>query len=254
MTLLRRLGNKSKIAKEIQKYFPPHKQYIELFFGAGGMFFNKPKAKYNVVNDNDGDVYNLFNVVINQKEELIDMMTKMPIHADLWEHWKKNKETSDLMKAVRFLFLSNYGYLGKPETLRVGGNNTTQIIIDSINATYDYLFQVYFLNCDFRDVFRKISVKDQERDDYLVYADPPYLGTDNNYATSFTEKDSFDLFDTLENSNLKFAMSEFDHPFILDQAKKRGLKVITVGERVNIKNRRIEILVCNYDTQKTLFD
>ena len=58
--ILRRLGNKKKIAKKIQAYFPPHKIYIEPFFGAGGMFFNKPKAKYNIVNDLDSDVFNLF--------------------------------------------------------------------------------------------------------------------------------------------------------------------------------------------------
>ena len=68
--ILRRLGNKSAIAKEIQKYFPPHKIYIEPFFGAGGMFFNKPKARYNIVNDLDSDVFNLFMVVMNQKDEL----------------------------------------------------------------------------------------------------------------------------------------------------------------------------------------
>ena len=43
--ILKRLGNKKKIAKEIQKYFPEHKIYIEPFFGAGGMFFNKPKKQ-----------------------------------------------------------------------------------------------------------------------------------------------------------------------------------------------------------------
>ncbi len=37
--ILRRLGNKSRIAKEVQKYFPEHTMYIEPFFGAGGMFF-----------------------------------------------------------------------------------------------------------------------------------------------------------------------------------------------------------------------
>ena len=47
--ILRRLGNKQAIAFEIQKYFPEHKIYVEPFFGAGGMFFNKPKAKYNIV-------------------------------------------------------------------------------------------------------------------------------------------------------------------------------------------------------------
>ena len=49
--ILRRLGNKSKIAHKIQEYFPPHSVYIELFFGAGGMFFNKPKVQYNFLND-----------------------------------------------------------------------------------------------------------------------------------------------------------------------------------------------------------
>jgi hypothetical protein len=29
--ILRRLGNKKKIAKKIQAYFPPHKIYIEPF-------------------------------------------------------------------------------------------------------------------------------------------------------------------------------------------------------------------------------
>jgi len=53
--ILRRLGNKSKIAHEIQKYFPAHEIYIEPFFGAGGMFFNKPKAKYNIINDPSGN-------------------------------------------------------------------------------------------------------------------------------------------------------------------------------------------------------
>ena len=44
--ILRRLGNKGKIADKIQSYFPEHKIYIEPFFGAGGMFFNKRKSHY----------------------------------------------------------------------------------------------------------------------------------------------------------------------------------------------------------------
>ena len=47
--ILRRLGNKKKIAEQIQGYFPEHKIYIEPFFGAGGMFFYKPKVKYNIL-------------------------------------------------------------------------------------------------------------------------------------------------------------------------------------------------------------
>ena len=40
--ILRRLGNKSAIAKarNTKSIFPPHKIYIEPFFGAGGNVFS----------------------------------------------------------------------------------------------------------------------------------------------------------------------------------------------------------------------
>ena len=122
--ILRRLGNKKKIAKKIQAHFPPHKIYIEPFFGAGGMFFNKPKAKYNIVNDLDSDVFNLFMVVMNRKDELLEAFKMMPIHQDLLEYWKKNKETDEIKKAIRFLFLSNLTFMGQGGTLQAGLGNT----------------------------------------------------------------------------------------------------------------------------------
>jgi DNA adenine methylase len=49
-------------------------------------------------------------------------------------------------------------------------------------------------------------------------------------------------------------MSEFDNEFILNQAKERGLNVIYIGERRNLKKSRTEILITNYEKQKSLFD
>ena len=49
-------------------------------------------------------------------------------------------------------------------------------------------------------------------------------------------------------------MSEFDNEFILDQAKARGLNIIYIGERQNLKNRRTEVLITNYENrQQSLF-
>lgn len=91
--------------------------------------------------------------------------------------------------------------------------------------------------------------------DTLVYLDPPYLLTLDNYSHSFKEQDCIDLFDCVQKIGVKFAYSEFDNPFILQQAKERNLNVITIGERQNLKNRRTEILVTNYqNTQLSLFD
>jgi len=262
--ILRRLGSKKKIAKKIQAYFPPHKIYIDPFFGAGGMFFNKPKAKYNIVNDLDSDVFNLFQVVMNQKEELEKAFYLMPIHSDLLNYWKENKETEPIKKAIRFLMLSNMTYMGKMDTLVFGLRDTPKKGFEAkLNKTFDFLFRVKFNNCDFRRFFKCLRFnpidfgKDSGEGEYtFIYNDSPYLQTVDTYKDSdtWTEQDSYDLFEANEETGCKWAMSEFDHPFILDQAKERNLNVITIGERQNLKNRRTEILVTNYENrQMSLF-
>ena len=235
----------------IQTKFPEHRVYVEPFFGAGGMFFNKRKAKYNIVNDYDNDVFNLFNVVMHKKEEFIESFIKMPVHEGLLKHWKHNKETDEILKALRFIFLSNFTYLGKGTTMCFGTENPKSIILKNIDATQKYLENVQFSNRDFRCFFEQL--RERNSDDTFIYCDPPYLGTDDNYETSFKEQDSEDLFNLLMQSKCKFAVSEFDHPFILEQAQKNGLKTIIIGERQNLKNRRTEILITNYEQQPTLF-
>lgn len=249
--ILRRLGNKSKIAEMIQTKFPEHKVYVEPFFGAGGMFFNKRKAKYNIVNDYDNDVFNLFNVVMHRKDDFIDAFVKMPVHEGLLKHWKQNKETDEILKALRFIFLSNFTYLGKGTTMCFGTENPKSIILKNLDATQKHLENVQFANRDFRSFFEQL--RERNSDDTFIYCDPPYLGTDDNYETSFTEQDSEDLFNLLMQSKCKFAVSEFDHPFILEQAQKNGLNTLIIGERQNLKNRRTEILITNYEQQPTLF-
>lgn len=255
--ILNRLGNKSKIAESIIKYFPEHKIYIEPFFGAGGMFFNKPKARYNFLNDIDSDIFNLFNVVINYKNEFLELLEITPYSSELFEHWKKNTEIEPMKKALRFVYLSNYGYLGKPDSLQYNIQNNKKQAIIKLNKTLNFLkdCDLQFMNFDFRKVYKSIAFRqDVEKSKVFIYCDPPYLGTNDNYSNSFTEQDSIDLFDCLQDTGCKFAMSEFDNEFILNQAKERDLNVIIIGERKNLKNRRVEILITNYEKQKSLFD
>jgi len=211
------------------------------------------------VNDNNRDVYNLFNVVLHNKDDLIDCVKMTPLHTDLLGYWKNNVEKDPVVRATRFLFLSNYCLYGKTGSLRICKNNPQKCILDSIDFTFNHLFGTFFLNCDFRDVLRHISFSsEKDKIDTFVYADPPYINTANNYSDThnsdvFTEEDSYCLFDVLENCGCKFAMSEFDSPFIINEAKRRNLNVIIIGSRRNINNSRTEILVTNYQIQKTLF-
>ena len=255
--ILLRLGNKQRIAKDIQVYFPQHKIYCEPFFGAGGMFFNKPKAKHNIVNDIDSEVFNLYQVVLNHKDELMELYKITPYHSDLIKYWSKNQEVCPLKKAMRFIYISNFSLLGTGNQLRYGaaacGRRTTEDFKVLLNKTFDLISGVQFMNVDFRKYFNNFQIRGTE-DQHFIYCDPPYLGTNDNYSHSFKEEDSNDLFNLLQETKCKWAMSEFDHPFILEQAKQRNLNVIIVGERQNLKNRRTEILITNYEKQKGLFD
>ncbi|AHH05540.1 DNA adenine methylase (plasmid) [Borrelia miyamotoi] len=52
MKLLRREGNKYRYRERIINLFPKHTSYIEGFFGTDSIFFAKPLARYNILNDN----------------------------------------------------------------------------------------------------------------------------------------------------------------------------------------------------------
>ena len=258
--ILRRLGNKKKIAKKIQSYFPPHKIYIEPFFGAGGMFFNKTKTKYNYLNDFDNDVFNLFMTIKEKQPELSKWIELMPVHETLFKHWKDNPEDSDIWKAIRFLMLSNWGFLGIARTMtHQAGRMPKKVIISRIEETLKFVGDSDFLSFDFRILFTKISLSEKDKDNTFTYSDPPYLDADRqqNYAykiEKWTEKDVVDCFDVTFNSGVKGAISEFNHPFILSEAKKRNLNIITIGERHNLRNTKTEILITNYVNNPSLFD
>ena len=254
--ILRRMGNKQEIASEIQKYFPSHQIYIEPFFGAGGMFFNKPKAKVNIMNDLDSDVFNLFQVVINQKDELLNMLEIIPYSSEMFEYYKQNIETDKVKKALRFIYLSNFGFMGASASLKIDTRNHKENAIINLNKTINFLkdCSLRFTNFDFRKAINSISLSEENnKEKAFFYCDPPYLETDDNYSNSFSQQDSIDLFDTLNNTGCKYAVSEFDNPFIIEQAKNRGLNIVIIGERRNLKKRRTEILVTNYENAPTLF-
>ena len=144
--------------------------------------------------------------------------------------------------------------------MRSNPDNSKKILLSKINSTFKMIYDVQFFNKDFRKFLSGLSIDQEKRilsHHTLIYCDSPYIESVYTYSDSdiWTQTDSNDLFNCLEETGCKYAMSEFDHPFILDQAKQRGLNVHIIGERQNLKNRRTEILVTNYRNQQgELFD
>lgn len=92
----------------------------------------------------------------------------------------------------------------------------------------------------------KVAVVNGKISSGCEYADGYEYCTEHYYRVpNWTEKDTLDCLDIMVNCGMKAAMSEFDHPFVISQAKARGLNIIYLRDRVNIKNRRIEILITN---------
>ncbi len=249
--ILNRLGNKKSIAMDIYPHFSDHKMRIDLFFGAGGAFFNMPKAKYNILNDYDDDVTNLFLLVQNQKEALVRAIELLPISSTLVKYWKNNTETDPLKKALRFLLLSNFTYLGKGDTLRLSLDNSKKILLKNIEPTFEALKDVKITTKDFREVISNISFSEKvlsKKDTYL-FIDPIYFETEHYYnVPKWTRNDSLDCLNIMDNSGINAGMCEFDHPTIVAEAKKRNFNIIYIKERQNIKKRSQEIFITNYES------
>lgn len=247
--MLTRLGNKSKLAAQIYPFFTPHKMRITPFFGAGGLFFNTPKAKYNILNDFDNDISNLYLVVQNQREELYKAIELLPISSAILDYWKVHTESDPVKKAIRFLLRSNFTYLGKGNTLRIGLHNSKKILLQSIEPTFLAIKNEVITCYDFREVIPKISFSDKiiTKSESFVYLDPIYYGTEHYYKVPrWTKQSTIDCLDLVKNCGINCAMSEFDHPFVLKEAKKRGFFITNLKERQNINNRKIEVLITNY--------
>lgn len=254
--LLTRLGNKKRISGKLNSYFPTHKMRIELFFGAGGSFFHLPAPKYSILNDLDDDVFNLYQVIQKDRQSLIDQVMILPINESLMKFWLSNQEVDPILKAVRFLLLSNFTYLGKGNTIRLGLGNEKTNLIKKIEPTFLKLKDCKISNRDFRDVINRISFQENviKRSEAFCYLDPIYLGTSHCYKVpKWTSDDTEDCFKIMDNEGIPAAMSEFDHEQVLDFASDYKMNVIYLGERRNIKSRKNEILITNYKIDQGTF-
>jgi len=251
--VLTRLGNKRKMKDHLHSHFPTHKMRIELFFGAGGSFFYLPPPKYAILNDLDDDVTNLYRVILDHKDKLINEIKIMPVAESLIKHWQRNHETDPVKKAVRFLLLSNFTYLGKGNTLKIGLGNEKANLLNYIEPTFLKLQNAKITNRDFRDVIDNISFNDKiiTKDEAFVYLDPIYLNTSHYYKVpKWKESDTEDCFKIMANCGIKAAMSEFNTDKIIELAKTYEMRVIPIKIRNNIKNKRQEILITNYENHQ----
>lgn len=88
----------------------------------------------------------------------------------------------------------------------------------------------------------------------MVYADPPYIGSDMGHYKGYSENDYKDLLNALSKVKGKFLLSSYPSTILSQYIKKfkwrtkRVEKSVTVTKHTDKK--KTEMLVFNYDPEK----
>lgn len=172
-------GGKSGMAPTIADLFPPHRVYIEPFFGSGAVFFAKPPAVHEIVNDLDGAVVAFFRCLRDRRDELTEACALTPHARDEFDAAAMDEDLDDLELARRFWARVNQSF-AKTAGRQTGWSVTTartQSVPASVAgrigrfaACADRLAATSIERCDAADLVRRLATPDT-----VIYADPPYL-------------------------------------------------------------------------------
>ena len=83
--ILKYPGSKWNIAVKLVGLIPPHKSYVEPYFGSGAVLFSKPPSRIETVNDLDGDVANLFRCIQQDSEYLARLVMTTPYSREMYD-------------------------------------------------------------------------------------------------------------------------------------------------------------------------
>lgn len=249
-----------------------YERYIEAFGGGGWVLFHKnPGNDFEVYNDFNGILVNLYRCVRERPQELMDALSYCLNSRADFEIVKntlaRDSPATDVQKAAWFYQLIRYSYASgltsfgsQPHDIRSN--------FPLIEQAHRRLAKVVIENKDFEKLIRQY-----DRPVSFFYADPPYFETESYYKNvgedGFTEKDHIRLRDALMRIEGKFLLSYNDCEFIRNLYDASGIQMEAFTRINNIKQRYDngaqfpEILIANYElhereknapSQMNLFD
>ena len=211
-------GGKFELSRRLVPMLPPHERYIEMFAGGLSMFFRKTKVKWNVVNDIDNDVVNLYISVLEEFDKLSEYIHWYPRSRTLFNEIKKElKEQRDIVipdakRAARYYYQIKtafnknvHGSFSKQAKADWGGDK----LINELKHSRKYFSQTTIESLDFRELVDRYK----PRKDDCWYLDPPYWIAGERkdyYRYAFGEqehKDLKDVVDKIDSGGGKFMLS-----------------------------------------------
>lgn len=248
-------GAKWGMAKQIVSMMPPHRSYLEPFFGSGAVLFNKPPSAIETVNDIDGDITNFFKVVRECPEELAEAISLTPYSRDVFNDAHENRGTGDFDRAYRFAIRSRMGH-GFKTYQKTGFKidvyaRERSYCVNCWNTMPERIFEaaarlkgVQIENRPALDLIRKFNY-----DNVLIYADPPYLLNTRGgkqYKHEMDEQEHIELLAALKAHKGPAIISGY--PSDMYDRELRGWNTIHKRSYNQNSDARTEVLWFNFET------
>ena len=244
-----RMGGKSKLRKTIIEMIPEHSCYIELFFGAGWVYFGKEPSKVEVINDIDKELINLFKMIKYHAPEIERQLEYEFSGRDVFEEYKHCtlEYLTEIHRAVRFLYLISQSFAGKGKDFGYGTTSRPKPQIfykDVLDDLKERLRNTYVENLSFEKIIDKY-----DREHSFFFCDPPYFET-AGYGNKFGEKEHLLLRDKLKGMKGKFLLTINDHDKVREWYKDFNIKEVQVNYSISRKEeargKYKELIITNY--------
>lgn len=252
------VGGKKSLRDKILIRFPlNYGRYIEAFGGAGWVLFHKPPDSFEVFNDANSNLVNLYRCVRENPRKLIHKLRFMINARDDFRCIAEQRRNGlfarfhDYDRAAKFYYLILYSY----------GHKTDQFGCKPVSSWKKFplveraaarLQSVVIENKDFEAL-----IKLCDRPDSFFYCDPPYYDTESFYNdVDFSGKDHERLRNTLLECEGKFLVSYNDCPEIRELWNVPGIYIEEIIRPNNLALRYEsgaeyhELFISNYDTSE----
>ena len=237
------IGGKKALRELIVRLFPLYyERYIEVFGGGGWVLFHKPPGNdFEVYNDFNGLLVNLYRCVRDKPEELMEALRYVLNAREDFDRIRsalaRDSPASDVQRAAWFYQLIRYSYASgltsfgsQPHDMRSN--------FSLIEQAHRRLAKVVIENKDFEKLLHQY-----DRPVSFFYLDPPYHATEGYYQNigedGFTEADHIRLRDALMRIEGKFLLSYNDDAFVRGLYDRPGIYLM---ETTRINN--INVLFC----------
>lgn len=215
MPIIPWIGGKRRLADRLLPQFPPHSCYVEVFAGGAALYFMRPPAEVEVLNDINGELVNLYRVVKNHLEEFVRQF-KFALSSR--EVFKWLQETpphtlTDIQRAARFFYLQQHAFGGKVEGQSWGTATTAPPvnllrIEHNLSEAHLRLAGAFIENMDWFKLMERY-----DRPHTFFYLDPPYWETEG-YGVEFGIEQYEKMAELLGRLQGKAIVSLNDHPDI----------------------------------------